>query len=79
MIWKNNGSSVEIRTQGQLADGRPAHDEIVADGAKLHLEQMSHDRWWMGFEKNPEKNPGQTDIYRILVPIELQCKRCRTS
>ena len=50
MIWKNNGSSVEIRTQGQLADGRPALDEIVADGAKLHLEQMSHDHWWMGFE-----------------------------
>jgi len=50
MIWNKNGSSIEIRTQGQLADGRPALDEIVADGAKLHLEQMSHDHWWLGLE-----------------------------
>jgi hypothetical protein len=33
MIWKKDGSSIEIRTQGELADGRPALDEIVADGA----------------------------------------------
>jgi len=42
VIWKNDGSSVEIRTQGELADGRPALDEIVADGASIHLEQMAH-------------------------------------
>ena len=29
---------------------RPALDEIVVDGAKIHLEQMSHDQWWMGIE-----------------------------
>src|SRR5665213_1159501 len=50
MNWKQEGSSVEIRTQGELPDGRPAHDEIVADGATVHLEQMSHDHWWMGLE-----------------------------
>lgn len=33
MTWNVEGSSVEIRTQGELADGRPALDEIVADGA----------------------------------------------
>jgi hypothetical protein len=41
---------VEIRTQGSLADGRPALDEIVANGASIHLEQMAHDHWWMGIE-----------------------------
>lgn len=50
MQWEKAGSSIEIRTQGELADGRPALDEIVADGAKIHLEQMSHDQWWMGIE-----------------------------
>jgi hypothetical protein len=50
MIWKNEGGSVEIRTQGELPDGRPALDEIVASGAFVHLEQMSHDHWWMGLE-----------------------------
>ena len=48
--WKKDGSSIEIRTQGELADGRPALDEVVADGASIHLEQMAHDRWWMGIE-----------------------------
>ena len=48
MFWTKDGSSIEIRTQGELADGRPALDEIVADGATIHLEQMSHDQWWMG-------------------------------
>ena len=38
MIWKNDASSIEIRTQGNLADGRPALDEIVADGAQQRLE-----------------------------------------
>lgn len=50
LIWKTDASSVEIRTQGQLGDGRPALDEVVASGATLHLEQMAHDSWWMGIE-----------------------------
>jgi hypothetical protein len=50
MKREKNGSSVEIRTQGELPDGRPALDEIVANGASIHLEQMSHDQWWMGIE-----------------------------
>jgi hypothetical protein len=50
LIWKSDNSSVEIRCQGQLEDGRPALDEIVATGAAIHLEQMSHDQWWMGIE-----------------------------
>jgi hypothetical protein len=50
MTWKVDGSAVEIRTQGELADGRPALDEIVADGASIHLEQMAHNHWWMGIE-----------------------------
>jgi hypothetical protein len=50
MLWNKNGSSLEIRTQGELADGRPALDEIVADVASIHLEQMSHDHWWMGID-----------------------------
>ena len=50
MTWEKNGSSLEIRTQGQLPDGRPALDEIVASGANVHLEQMAHDHWWMGLE-----------------------------
>jgi len=50
MTWENNGSSIEIRTQGELADGKPALDEIVASCAAVHLEQMSHDHWWMGIE-----------------------------
>ena len=48
MKEEKDGSSIEIRTQGELADGRPALDEIVAAGASVHLEQMSHDHWWMG-------------------------------
>jgi hypothetical protein len=48
MIWQKDQSSIEIRTQGELADGRPALDEIVAEGATIHLEQMNHDAWWMG-------------------------------
>jgi hypothetical protein len=50
MIWEKDGSSVEIRTEGELADGKPALDEIVAKGATVHLEQLSHDQWWMGLE-----------------------------
>ena len=50
MQWENDDSSVEIRTQGELTDGKPALDEIVASGATVHLEQMSHDQWWMGLE-----------------------------
>jgi hypothetical protein len=50
MIWQKDDSSIEIRTQGELPDGRPALDEIVARGAYLHLEQMTHDHSWMGIE-----------------------------
>ena len=35
MIWEKDGSSLEIRAQGQLPDGRPALDELnfgVQDG-----------------------------------------------
>lgn len=48
MQWNKDGSSMEIRTQGELEDGRPALDEIVANGASIHLEQMDYDSWWMG-------------------------------
>jgi hypothetical protein len=50
LIWKNDSSSVEIRFQGRLEDGGLALDEVVATGATVHLEQMSHDQWWMGIE-----------------------------
>jgi hypothetical protein len=50
LIWKTDSSSIEIRFQGQLKDGRPALDEVVANGASLHLEQMDHDQWWMGIQ-----------------------------
>jgi hypothetical protein len=48
--WERGNSSVEVRTKGDLPDGRPALDEVVANGASVHLEQMSHDQWWMGLE-----------------------------
>jgi hypothetical protein len=50
MRWEQDDSSIEIRTQGELADGRPALDEVVTEKANIHLEQMSHDQWWMGIE-----------------------------
>jgi hypothetical protein len=50
MTWEENGTSIEVRTQGELPDGRPALDEIVATCASVHLEQMSQDHWWMGLE-----------------------------
>jgi hypothetical protein len=50
LIWKTDSSSVEIRFQGRLEDGRPALDEVVANGADVHLEQMDHDQWWMGIQ-----------------------------
>ena len=43
-------SSIEIRTQVELADGKPVLDEIVASGATPHLEQMDYDQWWMVVE-----------------------------
>lgn len=48
--WEQNGSSIEIRTRGALPNLHPALDEIVAAGASLHLEQMAHDRWFIGIE-----------------------------
>ena len=50
LIWKTGSSSVEIGFQGQLQDGRPALDEVVANGADVHLEQMDRDQWWMGIQ-----------------------------
>ena len=50
MKWEHKGSSLEIRTKGELSDGRPALDEIVAYRAYLHLEQMTDIHWWMGIE-----------------------------
>ena len=50
LIWKTDRSSVEIRFQGRLEDGRPAFDEVVANGANVHVEQMDHDQWWMGIQ-----------------------------
>src|SRR5258708_26352225 len=50
LIWKTDSSSVEIRFQGRLENGRPALDEVVATGAHVHLEQMDHDQWWMGIQ-----------------------------
>jgi hypothetical protein len=50
MQWNKDSSSLEIRTQGELADGRPALDEIVAVDASIHLEQMAYDSWFMGIE-----------------------------
>jgi hypothetical protein len=46
-IWNYDGSSVEIRTEGKLLDGRPALDEIVCTGATVHLEQRDANQWWM--------------------------------
>ena len=60
MLWNKNGSSLEIRIQGELADGRPALDEIVADGASVHLEQMSHDRG--GCLKTPRVCISQSEL-----------------
>jgi len=50
MRWEKDDSSIEVRTQGELPDRKPALDEIVASGATVHLEQMDHDAWWMGIE-----------------------------
>jgi hypothetical protein len=36
LIWKTDSSSVEIRFQGRLEDGRTALDECVATGAAIH-------------------------------------------
>ena len=48
--WEKDNSSLEIRTQGTLPDGKPALDEVLATRADVHLEQMDHDKWWMGIE-----------------------------
>src|ERR1700681_1676377 len=48
--WEKDNSKFEIRTQGQLEDGRPALDEVVATGADVHLEQMDHDSWWLSIQ-----------------------------
>lgn len=48
IVFEKDDSRIEIRTQGTLSDGRPALDEVLADAAEIHLEQMSHDSWFMG-------------------------------
>lgn len=54
MMTTCNGRKTVVRSRSgrkaNLPDGRPALDEIVANGAFIHLEQMSHDHWWMGIE-----------------------------
>jgi hypothetical protein len=62
LIWKTDRSSIEIRLQGQLEDGRPALDEVVANGAGVHLEQMDHDHYWMGIQSGGRGLPAL--VYR---------------
>ena len=44
MLTESSSYSLQHRT------GRPAPGEIVAHGASVHLEQMSHDQWSVGIE-----------------------------
>ena len=57
LTWKTDSSSIEIRFQGRLEDGRPALDEVVANGADVRVEQMDHDQWWMGIQS------GRNDLH----------------
>ncbi len=59
MIWEKNGNSIKSENRGELADGRPALDEIVAEGAFIDLEQMAHDNWWMALEAGPQILPSE--------------------
>jgi hypothetical protein len=82
MIWEKDGSSLEIRTQGQLADGRPALDEIVARGAFVHLEQMAHDHWWMGLEaarpgESGEEGRSKAEGEEDGTEAQFPARRCR--
>jgi len=43
-------SNFALLTPGTVPDGKPALDEVVASSASVHLEQMSHDQWWMGIQ-----------------------------
>src|ERR1017187_4510185 len=64
MIWEKDGSSLEIRTQGQLPDKRPALDEIVASGAVVHLEQMGSKtlRVWTSLAGRKLDGPDKNDF-----------------
>jgi len=41
---------LKSETQGTFPDGKPALDEVLATSADVHLEQMDHNKWWMGIE-----------------------------
>src|ERR1035441_3690479 len=45
MLWKDRSSSLEIRFRGELDDGRPALDELLSTGSRIHLQQMLEDGW----------------------------------
>ena len=83
MKWEKDGSSVEIRTQGELPDRSPALDEVVASGATVHLEQMSHDHWWMGIESGWEilpselRNPRRALVGSVVGPGRRGCRMGR--
>jgi hypothetical protein len=47
--WKTDTSSVEIRTNGTLADGMPALNEILAQAISFHLKRQYHGGWWLEF------------------------------
>src|ERR1700733_3907454 len=45
LIWKDRSGSLEIRFRGELDDGRPAFNELLATGCNLHLEQVNDKAW----------------------------------
>ena len=45
LIWKDRGSSLEIRFRGELDDGRPALSELLGTGSNVRLEQVNHENW----------------------------------
>jgi hypothetical protein len=57
MTWEKDSSSLEIRTQGQLPDGRPALDEIVAGGKYFHLNfGVQGGRLWVRLSDQGDEN-----------------------
>jgi hypothetical protein len=65
MIWKQEAVPSKLGTQCELPDGRPALDEIVADGAVVHLEQISHEHWWMGQEAGGQWEGNQRKVAAV--------------
>ena len=45
LIWKDRGSSLEIRFRGELDDGRPALSELLGTGSNVRLKQVNHENW----------------------------------